>query len=477
MHHLVLPYFYRSKKQDYFLHLHEQELVLIRRPRQDVWREGSVIATKCRCFRAAPDQDGRLHVLAADDKNNLCYLLVDEDSVREAPFIVKESQGPFLLAFSAAGHGYFCGSQLGHLVQASFSSERGWVKMEFTTVLETACPAGLAMDRHGGSHLLLYDTKRHTLTYQYHSPTQNSCAKPLTITSALPSEAIPVISLDINQAVHIAWYDARNQTVNYRKKAAGGWPIGGWQPEQSLKISFLPQLLGFFEKGQVLQLWVTEASGRLHAYNQQDAGWQQVENETRAWHPLQIGTLGMNALNFTASLPPGDWCFADENVAHNNPEHPDDGNLLLIHARRLVEERQLLESRLHKKETSLTQLRQMLERSQESQHKQHHRWDEQIRQLGEKAQRLTENLKNREAELATINAQSEQLQNKITHAETEKRKYQAELISLRSKLSESQALVLELQAKIKEQEPELARPKRLWEKISEFVQKNPTDKN
>lgn len=71
---LELPYFYCTKKQDYFLQLIEQELVLYRRSQRSNWSEGMTIFSNCLYFQAAPDQKEVLHVLAVDNNNNLYYL-------------------------------------------------------------------------------------------------------------------------------------------------------------------------------------------------------------------------------------------------------------------------------------------------------------------------------------------------------------------------------------------------------------------
>lgn len=478
---LELPYFYCTKKQDYFLQLIEQELVLYRRSQRSNWSEGKTIFSNCLYFQAAPDQKEVLHILAVNNNNDLYYLLADDDSVRKAQFIVTQSQTPILLAFSGAGHGYFCGSQDGRLIEAVFSAKHGWSERKIAISPEALSPAGLAMDRYGGIHLLLRDMERNSLIYQYRSQVQNARTEQLLLTSALQPEALFVLSLDINQAVHIAWHDPKNQIISYRKKIAGGWPHGGWQPEKSLQISFSPQLLNFFERERTLQLWGAEETGLLHICNTKDGYWQQGSYGLDTWHPMRVGTLGLSSVNLAATLPPESWCFTAETLrCGNNTENlgcDEQDNMLLIHARRLMEGKQLLESQLHKKEASLAQLRQMLERSQENHNKQRQSWDNHLSQLTGTAQMLTETLKSRDMELTLLKRQHEQLQNRLTNAETEKRKRQAEALFLQSKLSENQALIQVLQGKINEQEGALASGKSILERLSEVIHKKPSDKN
>lgn len=142
-----------------------------------------------------------------------------------------------------------------------------------------------------------------------------------------------------------------------------------------------------------------------------------------------------------------------------------------------MEGKQLLESQLHKKEASLTQLRQLMERSQESYHKQRHDWDNHLSQLAGTAQRLTETLKNRDIELTLLKKQYEQLQIRLTNAETEKRERQAEAIFLHSKLADHHALIQALQSKISEQENEPARERSFFTKFSEILHKRPSAKD
>ena len=479
--HLELPYFYCTENQNYFLQLHEQNLILCRRTQRSNWSERIIIFSSCLYFHAAPDREGILHVLAADNNNDLCYLLVDENNVRKAPFVIKKSQAPFLLAFSATGHAYFCGSQTAKLIEAVFSAEHGWSERKVAAGLEASAPAGLAMDRYGGIHMLLQHMEKNTLIYQYRSHVQNSRTEPQLLASAIQPEAISVLSLDTKQAVHVAWYDAKSQTVNYRKRISGRWPHGGWQPEQNLLTNFSPRLLNFFEQGRVFQLWGTEESGLLYLCDTKNGHWQQGSNELDAWHPVRVGTLGLNSFNLAAALPPENWYFTAETLGNSNNRkylgNDEQDNMLLIHAKRLMEGKQLLESQLHKKEASLTHLRQMMERSQESYNRQRHNWDTHLSQLAGTAQRLTETLKGKEMELTLLKKQCEQLQNRLTSAETEKRQRQAEAIFLRSKLSENHALIQTLQSKLAERKNEPAREKSFLEKITEVIHKKPSAKD
>lgn len=478
---LELPYFYCTKNQNYFLQLSEREIILYRRSQRNNWSERKIIFSNCLSFHAAPDREGVLHILAADSNHDLCYLLADENSVRKAPFIISKSQAPFLFAFSATGHAYFCGSIAGRLIEAVFSAGHGWSERKVAAGLEASSPAGLAMDRYGGIHLLLRHMEKNTLIYQYRSHVQNSRTEPLLLASDIEPETICVLSLDTKQAVHVAWYEPKNQKVNYRKRISGGWPHGGWQPEQSLQINFAPKLLAFFEQERALQLWGAGESGLPHVYRPKDGHWQQGKDELADWQPVRFGTLGLSSFNLSASLPPESWYFSAETLVYgSNAETLGDDeqdNMLLIHARRLMEGKQLLESQLHKKEASLTQLRQMMERSQESYHKQRHDWDNHLSQLAGTAQRLTETLKNRDIELTLLKKQYEQLQIRLTNAETEKRERQAETIFLHSKLADHHALIQALQSKISEQENEPARERSFFTKFSEILHKRPSAKD
>ncbi len=478
---LELPYFYCAENQSYFLQLYEQELILYRRSQQSEWSEKTVIFSSCLHFNAAPDREGILHILVADNNNELFYLLADENNVRKAPFVIKKSQAPFLLAFSATGHACFCGNQAGRLLEAAFSPEHGWSERKVAAGLEASAPAGLAIDRYGGIHLLLQHIEKNTLIYQYRSHVQNPRTEPYLLASVINQEAISVLSLDSKQVVHVAWYDPKSSTVNYCKRISGGWPHAGWQPEESLQINFPPKLLAFCEQGRALQLWGVEESGLLYVCDIKDGRRQQKSSEQEAQHPVRVGTLGLNSFNLTAALPPDGWYFTSEILADGNKKEgfgsDEQDNILLIHARRLMEGKQLLEFQLHKKEASLAQLRQMMERTQESYNKQRHSWDNHLSQLAGTVQRLTETLKSKEMELTLLKKQYQQLQNRLINAETEKRERQAEAIFLRSKLSENDTLIQALQSKIDEQEIKPARGKSFLEKLVEVIHKKPSVKD
>ncbi len=477
----VLPYYYRLESGDFFLRLTEQnELTFSCRRRREVWEQEKVIASGCRRFNAAPDREGRLHIIAADTHSNLSYLLANGEKILIAPFNAAESELPFLLAFSAGGNGCFFGGQSGRLAHGTYCPSGGWVVNDFSAAPAAAFPTGLVMDRSGGSHLLLYDTVNQALLYQYCAREQRP-GSPLTLAPALRSGSLSAIWLDMSQTVHVAWHDAENDSVGYCRKKAGGWPGGGWLPFRMFPVDFTPKYLSFFEQDQSAHLWVAGESGRLLVCNPQDGQWQPGGKDTAAWHPLRIGALGVCTLNFTAALPPESWCFAAETTdggrTASESAADEQGQLLLLHARQLMEGKKLLESRLQQKEASLLQLRQLLERAQESHTRQRQKWQEQIRQLEATAQKMTEKIKAESGELPPLKEQCEQLQNRLTQTETEKRKLQAEVFSLRSKLGEAQIAVSQLREKVKELESELENRKSVWEKFAGLLHKKPAGKN
>lgn len=472
----VLPYFYRSDTQDFFLQLTEQnELVFFRRRQSEAWERGRIIAAGCRRFHAAPDREGMLHIFAADSDNNLALMLASGENILKTPFKVKKSELPFLSAFSAGGDGCFYGGQPGSLVHGAYSASGGWFVEDFAAVPEAVAPTGLVMDRNGGSHLLLYDEASHTLLYQYSSQTQRT-GNPLTLAQALRSGAHSVIWLDTNQTVHVAWHDPGADLISYCRKKAGGWPHGGWQPPQFLPVEFTPKYFGFFEQDQAVRLWIAVESGGLLVCNPHDGHWQAAGKDSSGWQPLRIGALGVNTLNFTCGLPPESWCFpleTAEDVTPGDSAADEQGQLLLLHARQLMEGRKLLEARLQQKEASLLQLQQLQERTQEGHTRQRQKWQEQIRQLEATVQKLTEKSKSESGELTLLKAQCEQMQNKLTQTETEKRKLQAELFSLCSKLGEAQIAASQLREKVKE----LENRKTVWEKVAVLLHKKPSGKD
>jgi hypothetical protein len=472
----VLPYFYRSETRDFFLRLTgEDELAFTHRRHSEVWEQERVIAAGCRRFLAAADREGLLHIIAADTNNKLSYLLTNGESIHKASFIVTNSELPFFLAFSADGNGCFYGGQTGRLVHGTSCASSGWVVNVVSTVSEAAFPTGLVMDRHGGSHLLLYDQVNQALLYQYSGQAQKA-GSPLALARAIRSGALSVIWLDVNQNVHVAWHDTEADFIGYCRKKTGGWPGGGWLPLQLLPVDFTPKYLSFFEQDQAVHLWVAGESGRLQVCFPPNSCWQSGGKDSSAWHPLRTGALGVNTLNLAAALPPENWCFAAETDGGDRGIEfaaDEQGSLLLLHARQLMEGRKLLESRLQQKEASLLQLRQLLERAQENHTKRRQKWQEQIRQLEGTVKKLGDRLKSEAEELPLLKAQYEQLQNKLTQTETEKRKLQAEVFSLRSKLGETQIAASMLQEKVKELESR----KSVWGKFAGLLHKKPDTKN
>jgi len=476
----VLPYFYRSESRDSFLQLTGQnELIFSHRRRHEAWEREEAIASGCRRFNAAPDRDGTLHILAADGQHNLYYLQANGGNIRQASFNVTDSELPFLLAFSASGDGCFYGGQPGRAVQGTWSAAGSWTFANFPATPEALVPTGLVMDRQGGSHLLLCDQVNQALLYQYCSQAQRA-GNPLNLARALRSGSPSFIWLDLNQTVHVAWHDAEAESISYCRKKAGGWPHGGWLPPQMLPVDFTPRYFGFFEQDQTVHLWIAEEAGDLQVYSPQEGNWKHTGKDIRNWHPLRIGALGVTTLNFTAALPPESWCFVTEALESGNAGKEsaadEQGSLLLLHARQLMDGKKLLESQLQKKENSLLQLRQLLERAQESHTRQRQKWQEQIRQLEGTVQKLKEKMQEEPGELLPLKAQCEQLQNRLTQVETEKRKLQAEVFSLRSKLGEAQIAASVLREKVKELENELESKKSVWEKFAGLLLKKPAGK-
>lgn len=304
---MVRPYFYQAVQYSYFLNLNEQQnLTLSRGSIKGIWGQEEILQHNCCRFVAAPDANDDLHIIAADYDNKLCHLVVTEDQVQTKPFIIHENGNPFLLAFSINGTGYFFyvdDHSAGKLKAVKYAPLSGWSE-ELSPEYSYSVPVSLAIDNCGSIHLLLHDLTNGSLNYHFRSQTTQRWADPFCLDSAVQLSLLPAMWITAGKNIHIAWFMPRKNTVCYRMKKAGGWPVGGWQPEQYLPVQTVPGLLSFREEAEHLKIWCIGTENIVEVFYLQNGSWQHVSGESSDCLPIRHGVLGGELYTLAGALPP-----------------------------------------------------------------------------------------------------------------------------------------------------------------------------
>ena len=438
---MVRPYFYQAVQHSYFINLNEQQdLTLSRSSVQDEWGQEEILQQNCSRFVAAPDGNDCLHIIAADSNNKLCHIIVTKEQVQTKPFITHENSGPFLLSFSVTGMGYVFyieDNKTGKLKAANYSPAFGW-RDELSLEQSYAVPVSLAIDNSGGIHLLLYDLTNDSLNYYFRNQGMKRWAEPFCLDSALQLSLMPALWVTAGQNIHIAWFQPRTDTVCYRMKKVGGWPIGGWQHEQHLPLNTAPSLLSFHAESESVKIWCAGTEGKLDVIYLQNGNWQQVREETDDCLPVRQGTSGGELYNLAGVLPPTGLFFTkipsqitiEQAVEQKNEPEQKLQNQLM----HLMEEKRSLEVLLMKKEESLAQYRLMLEHSHEKSSKQR---SELEAKLDARQCNLEEEYRHCQNENKLLKEQLKQVQKKLSVKEAAIKDNRMETDTLRSELTKS----------------------------------------
>jgi hypothetical protein len=453
---IVQPYFYQAVQHSYFLNLNEQQdLTLSRSSAQDEWGQEEILQQNCNRFVAAPDGNDCLHIVAADSHNKLYHIIVTKEQVQTKPFITQENSGPFLLSFAVNGMGYFFyieDSKSGKLKAAKYSPAFGW-EDELSPEQSYSVPVSLAIDNSSGIHLLLYDLKNDSLNYYFRNQGMKRWADPLCLDSELQLSLLPALWVTAGHNIHIAWYQPCKDTVCYRMKKVGGWPVGGWQHEQHLPLSTAPSLISFHEESESVKVWCIGTESKVDVFYQQNDIWEQVSEETDDCLPVRHGTTGGELYNLARALPPTNLFFTkipsqatiEPAVEQKNEQEQKPRDQIM----QLIEEKRCLNALLQKKEESLAQYRLMLERSHEKSTRQQSEWES---KSDAKLRNLEEEYRQSENENKSLNKQLKQVQKKLSAMEAATKDHRMETDTLHSALTKSKQQEENLQATIRKME-------------------------
>ncbi len=478
---MMLPYFCQINQQSVFLRLNERgELCLQRKDLQSEWRPEEVIHKECRCFAAAPDARGSLHVIAVDGKRKLTYFLVGEADIRQPPFIIKNSPHHIILSFYPGGSGcFFSSDSSNRLICARYTLATGWSEEKPGFNGDMSVPVCLITDKSGRLHLITYSLTDGSLLYRCGMPGQK-WTEPVQLDTALELPLPPALWIDASLNVHTAWYVPRQHSINYRLKKAGGWPQGGWQPEQYLQANMPVRLLSFHEQPDSLKIWLMGDGGQIQIFSRYNGEWDCTEHETGFRLPVRFGFVGGEWYNLADSLPATGWFFTAGQEEGKDKRYPTKAGReqikaavgtdwqeaqeqqLLIQIMELMEENRNLKAILNEKDEALARYRAMPE--EDFYKKQHAEQKAAIKKLeGE--------LRRRDSELKSYKDQVERLQKQLAARETEQKTDRAEITALRQQISQYQQQKASLSSAIRKLEQELARKKGIFGSISSLFHK------
>lgn len=491
---LVQPYFYQAVKHSCFLHLNEQQiLTLTRSSGVGKWEQKEILQQTCSRFVAAPDGNDCLHVIAADSNNQLFHIMVTKDQVQTKPFFINENSGPFLLSFSVNGLGYFFyieDNESCKLKAAKYSPASGW-KEELSPEQSHSVPVSLAIDNSGGIHLLLYELTNGSLNYHFRSQMTTRWAEPFQLDSALELSLLPSLWVTAGHNIHIAWFLPRKNTVCYRMKRAGGWPVGGWQHEQYLPLNTPPRLISFYKESETVKVWCIGTGNKLAVFSLQNGNWQMRE-ETNNFIPLRHGTLGGELCNLADTLPPTSLLFSkvpsQTTTEHTVGQMLPDQNMQLTEEKRSLTEDLLATIRKMEEEYRQWQnenktLKDQLEQVQNELSAKEAARKEQFMETDTLRQELTNSKQQAEGLLAAIRKKEEetrqwqnenkslkeqlkQVQKKLNAKETAIKDQCAKIDSLRSELSNSRQQMEDQLAAVRKREKEQESRKGILGRIS-----------
>ena len=492
---MVRPYFYQAVQHSYFLNLNQQQdLTLSKSNVQGEWGREKILQQNCSRFVAAPDDNDCLHIIAADSNNKLSHIIVTIDQVQTKPFITQGYSGPFLLSFSANGMGYLFyteDNKSGKLKAAKYSSVHGWSE-ELAPEQSSSVPMALAIDNCSNFHLLLYDLTNETLNYHFRNQ-EKRWADPFRLDSGLQMSLLPALWVTAGHNIHIAWFLPHKNTVCYRMKKAGGWPVGGWQHEQYLPLNTAPNFISLHEEAESVKVWCIGTESKLDVFYQQNGNWLQVREETDDCLPVRHGTLGGELYNLASSLPPTNLFFTktpsqitnEHAVGHrletntlpsdlNKSKQQEEDFLAAIH--NLEEEYRQCQNEIKSLNEHLEQVQKELSAKDDAITNYQAETDT-LRSGLTKSKQQEENLlvtirkmeqkcRQYQHENKSLNEQLKQLQKKLSAKDDAIINYQAETNTLRSGLTKSKQQEEDLLATIRKMKKEMESKKGLLYKIS-----------
>lgn len=480
--YLTLPVFYRRQERDMFLWINERGELVLDLGTGSKENAEVVLVKDCRRFVAVPDKENTLHIAALNGKRGLLHVRVKNREIREFPITDAIKPGFFVMAFDFSGKGLVLfndDKNEDRLLGAHYNGTGSWDIREEDFPEEKPLPVYLSAEKSGLYHLMVYDRLKGRITYYCRPQTMDKWTEPFILADSVSLKVPPALCVDNEKTIHVAFYNPHEQSICYRKKTAGGWPRGGWQPEYHLPVETHPSLLSFFPEGEQVRLWYSGPGTDIHVFSLDTGSWDSIGADGGLNRPVRQVAFGRQTINFTDMVPGNRWLFVplEDNrgttatEAETEEHGQNEEELLVVYARKMSEEKRLLERRLAKQEIMLNQYRQMLENSRESYQKQRLEWNERYRELRQKNKVLQEMLLSREEEIQRLQELLEKTKSQLAAQEAERRKEKAEISALREKLARLRQNEAKLLAAIESLEDRLQEKRGMWDTLASLFQK------
>ena len=455
---LLLPFICQLDGVDVTVQLQSESLTAECHRQGDRGKETFHLMDGCTDFCAAVGQKEMIHIIATDSEKQLHYFLFSREGYREFPFIIHEVPSVYSLVFSENGQGVFLSQgQSGTLKGACFTDRTGWMHSEYTFGV-APIPITMAMDQSGRTHLLATDEPGSALWYLALPSKPGRIQASIQLDVSLSAQICPALSFDQDKNIHLAWLSAKDNELCYRFYVAGGWPVGGWQPEQVIEIEKEPKFISFITQNSNLQLWVQSRDGGIKAYEVGSGNTGMVRDFPEFLSPVRVGLPGRTELSLAVRDQDGSYSLVTSSIQTKQSDTIDESPLL-EHAYKVMAEKKQLEVELTKKVEALKQFQQELERTSELEQmfveqkntisqlqqtlgqkndylevkrKEVQSLKERVGQLEKKADRLTESCHN---QYQTIN----QLQNELAVAKDNERNRMKEVRELELQLEEKKS--------------------------------------
>ncbi|MCR3922744.1 MAG: hypothetical protein NUK65_09545, partial [Firmicutes bacterium] len=474
---LTLPFFCQGQTSACLLQIRSDGTLISEDQAEDT--KTITLLANCKCFDAAAEKNGTVHILAATEENRLVYFLLEGDDVKEIPFITTEAPAHFTLGVDHSGRRYYCGQGDGKLDFAVLGDAMKWQRQEFSIGQQPA-PLAMAIDHANYAHFLSYDVNDFTLSYFSVEPKNFQHSSPFQLSTSLQLRHNPALLYDSVKNIHIAWVSEQDNLLHYQARLAGGWPVGGWQHELAIPLQFLSQMLSFTEVYPHPEIWLLDDRNLIHYISPTDEAEQKPSSPVNNKYPARIGKgvtteLRMITQNEDTSLLTNALKVLQEDTHVQPSVQEEDDSPLFLHARRLMAEKKRLEYELSKKEATVAQFRHMLDLSQENVRKQTILLNEKLSGINKKVKELQE--KNNSLALKCEELQHYQenfttTQKMLEQTEAATREQRVQLSRLRNDLVLALQRDKEQIHKIKALEEELANKKGVWDTVTSLFQKN-----
>lgn len=196
-----------------------------------------------------PDHDGQMHVVFNDNDGLLWHIKKRHSAWNKTPiaantpagqrkplYLHKYRGGLELIAAIIGEHKLTINLQLYRFAQEQWN-DLGYLPIALSINSDSLLEQWqVSIDSNHLVHCLFPEMLSGTARLYYLEclALQQDSVKSVQLCSDWYSDMGSSLVIDQNDVVHLLWIDAKTLEMKYRRKLPGGWPAGGWQPEQCL---------------------------------------------------------------------------------------------------------------------------------------------------------------------------------------------------------------------------------------------------